>query len=65
MRLVITGLEYSGKTALTMKVVDLIEETTGICDGFLHVTAISIDHINDGRRSEVAVAVAVAVTMLS
>jgi hypothetical protein len=29
MRLVITGLEYSGKTALTMKIVEMIRETTG------------------------------------
>jgi len=29
LRLVITGLEYSGKTALTMKIVEMIEETTG------------------------------------
>ncbi len=30
MRLVITGLEYSGKTSLTLKIVEMIEKTTGI-----------------------------------
>ena len=29
MRLVITGLEYSGKTTLTLKIVELIQKTTG------------------------------------
>ena len=29
MRLVITGLEYTGKTSLTMKIVEMIEAATG------------------------------------